>query len=67
MKDRNTFADFVNEHAVACGGNWGQMLMSAIKNGLPDVYAGLEDREYEFVELVEIIESHLDSGIFDQE
>ena len=51
---------FINKHAVACGGNWGAMVMSAIKNGLPDVYAKLEDgREYEFVELCEIIANNL--------
>lgn len=56
-----TVADFVNQHAIACGGNWGAMLMSAIKNGLPKVYEELDDdRDYEFSELFAIIEQNIE-------
>ena len=48
-------AQFVKEHGIACGGNWAAMLMSAIKRGLPEVFKGMEDKEYEFEELCVII------------
>jgi hypothetical protein len=31
------------------------MLMSAIKRGLPETFKSMEDKEYEFFELLEII------------
>ena len=46
---------FVKEHGIACGGDWSAMLMSAIKRGLPETFKSMEDKEYEFFELLEII------------
>lgn len=50
---------FVREHAVACGGDWTAMLMSAIRDGMPEVWATMQPREYTFVELWNIIEENL--------
>jgi len=50
---------FIEKYGVACGGNWSSMLMSTIKNGLPDVYTKMEDRSYKFEELYTIIEENL--------
>lgn len=53
-------AEFVHKHGVACGGNWASMYMWAIRNGMPDVYASLEDhRSYTEIELYRIIETEL--------
>jgi hypothetical protein len=51
--------DFVKQHAVACGGDWSAMLMSAIKSGLPEVFQKMEDRSWSFVELFEVIKQHV--------
>ena len=37
------------------------MLLSAIKNGMPDIYSKMESRDYEFIELLEIIERELEN------
>lgn len=53
-------AEFVRKHGVACGGNWAAMLMSAIRSGLPDEFAKLDDgRSYTLAELAAIIEANL--------
>lgn len=59
VSQEDPIAIFIKKHAIACGGNWSAMLMSAIENGLPDVYQQMEDRSYSFVELYEILESHV--------
>lgn len=53
-------AHFVNTHAVACGGDWCAMAMSAIRYGIPHVFAKL-DREkiYHFKELFDIIADYV--------
>lgn len=57
---QNQVVQFIHKYAVACGGNWGAVLMSAIQYGMPDVYDELDDnRVYEFVELWDIIERRL--------
>lgn len=38
----------------ACGGSWADMLMSGIKRTFPEVYKGLENRPYTFIELINI-------------
>tara|TARA_R100000306_G_C4267866_1_gene88616 strand:- start:54 stop:272 length:219 start_codon:yes stop_codon:yes gene_type:complete len=50
---------FVKEHAIACGGNWAAMLMSAIRRGMPKVFEAMEDKEYEFEELHEVIAENI--------
>jgi aerobic-type carbon monoxide dehydrogenase small subunit (CoxS/CutS family) len=60
MKEEQV-AQFVKEHGIACGGNWAAMLMSAIKRGLPEVFKGMEDKEYEFDELYVIIADSLEA------
>lgn len=55
------YSEFIKTYGVACGGNWTAMLLSAIKNGMPDVYAKMESRNYEFVELLKIIETELEN------
>ena len=51
--------EFINKHAFACGGNWAAMLLSAIKNGLPEVYDNLDaDKNYSFAELYKILENN---------
>lgn len=54
-------AAFIHEHGVACGGNWSSMVMWAIRNGLPNVYAGMEDRSYNEIELYRIIATELEN------
>lgn len=55
-----TMGEFIHRYAVACGGDWGAMFMSAIRNGLPDVYAEMDDnRAYTVVEMADIIEAHI--------
>lgn len=49
------FTKLLREHAVCCGGNWSAMLMSAIRSGLPELYAAMPDRSYGFPELVSLI------------
>lgn len=51
---------FIKTHGVACGGNWAQMLMTAIQNGLPSVWEKLEDRSHSFDELWKIIEENIE-------
>ena len=46
---------FIGKHGIACGGNWANMAMSAIERGLPKVFKELEDKQYDFFELHEII------------
>ena len=50
---------FVKEHGIACGGNWAAMLMSTIQRGLPEVFKEMEDKEYEFEELYEILADNI--------
>lgn len=67
MSEQNEYldkkvAEFVHTHGVACGGNWASMYMWAIRNGMPDVYASLEDhRSYNEIELYRIIETELEA------
>ena len=51
--------EFIKTHGITCGGNWSQMLLSAIKNGLPKVYEKMEDKEWEFEELIKIIKTNI--------
>lgn len=44
------------ENCLACGGNWSNMILSGIRAIFPNVYNTMPDREYTFVELIEIIE-----------
>ena len=43
----------------ACGGEWSEMAMSAIKRGLPDIFKKMKDKEYDFFELLEIIADNI--------
>lgn len=47
------------EHCYACGGNLTAMLMSGIKNAFPEYYDSMEDRSYEFNEIMSILENDL--------
>lgn len=38
-----TFAEFLNEHCTACGGNWSGMLLTGIKKLFPDIYEAIPD------------------------
>ena len=58
-KGKQTIREFINQYGIACGGDWAQMTMQAIKNGLPEVYAKLEDRSYTFTELWKIVEDNI--------
>lgn len=65
MSEQNDYLDkkvieLLHEHGVACGGNWSAMYMCAIRNGMPDVYAAMEDRSYTVIELHRIIETELE-------
>ena len=53
-KPAMTFTEFLN-NCIAGGGNWAAMLMSGIKKVFPDKYAEMEDRQYTFEELLNII------------
>lgn len=44
------------ENCLACGGNWSNMILSGIRAIFPNVYDAMPDREYSFIELIEIIE-----------
>lgn len=44
------------KNCIACGGNWSNMLITGIKSLYPRVYDLMPDREYSFLELVELIE-----------
>ena len=55
-------AEFVKQYGVACGGDWTQMLMQAIKNGFPKVYAEMTDQAYTFGELWDIIKMNIQKG-----
>lgn len=50
---------FVKKHAVACGGDWTSMLLSAIRYGLPDIYKSMPDKEYSFIEVWNIISDNV--------
>lgn len=50
-----TWDKFLN-YCKACGGNWSNMILSGIKAVFPIVYDLMPDREYSFVELIELIE-----------
>ena len=50
---------FINKHGLACGGNMAGMLMASIQKGLPEVFEKLEDRNYSFKELFDLIEENL--------
>jgi hypothetical protein len=53
-------AEFIKKYGIACGGNWTEMFMTAIKNGLPDVYDSMSDKkEYSFEELFKIISENI--------
>ena len=39
----NTSLPFIKEHCIACGGNWGGMLLSGIKALYPDVWQAIPD------------------------
>ena len=43
------------ENAMACGGNWSNMLLSGIKVNYPKIYDVMPDREYSFDELISLI------------
>lgn len=58
MSDEKVVA-FIKEHGTACGGNWTAMLMSAIHNGLPEVYKKMKDRQYSFQELIAILKENV--------
>ena len=48
--------ELVKTHGIACGGNWTAMLMSAIRNGLPEIWKKLDhNKEYEFTEVWDIL------------
>ena len=51
--------EFINKHGLACGGEWSQMAMSAIRRGLPDIFKKMKDKEYDFFELLEIIADNI--------
>jgi len=54
------FTAFVQTYGIACGGNWSATLLSAIRQGLPEVYKQLkDDKDYSFCELVEVIKDNL--------
>ena len=58
--DRDTkIAEFIKTHGVACGGNWANMLMAAIKTGMPDIYKAMPDKEYQVCELYQIIADNI--------
>ena len=61
MKEEEV-AQFVKEHGIACGGNWAAMFMSAIRRGLPEVFEAMEDKQYDFVELQEVIADNTGDG-----
>lgn len=48
------YKEFLHHHCQACGGNWAAMLMSGIRECFPETYAKMEDREYDFEELIKI-------------
>ena len=50
---------FVRDNGIACGGNWAGMFMSAVKNGLPETFEKMEDKEYSFEELYDIIDKEI--------
>ena len=51
---------FINKHGVACGGNWADMLMIAIKNGLPSVFKDMPDNKtYSYEELYKILTDNI--------
>lgn len=52
-----TFDEFIKKHCKAYGGNWAAMLMHGIKAAFPDVYDEMEDRTYEFIELLGILQN----------
>lgn len=55
-------ARFIRDHGEACGGNWAAMAMSAIRNGLPDVYRELpEDQSFDLIELYNIIANSIEN------
>ncbi len=58
-----TVGEFIKKYGVACGGNWGAMIMTAIKNGAPELYDSLDDnKEYDMIELFDLIEEYLKEG-----
>lgn len=49
-----SFDEFLNGCTLH-GGNWSAMIMSGIKEFFPEYYESMEDKDYEFTELIEII------------
>lgn len=45
------FSEFLKQ-CSACGGNWTAMLMTGIKTVFPEHYAQMEDKEYDFSDLI---------------
>lgn len=52
-----TFEDFIS-HCTACGGNWTAMILTGIKDVVPDLYERMPDRSYSFDEVC-FIANHL--------
>ena len=50
---------YISKYGTAGGGNWSAMAMSAIKHGMKPVYNSLEDKEWYFEELCNIICDHV--------
>jgi hypothetical protein len=47
---------FIQSYGMASYGNWSLMLMSTIKNGLPEIYSTLDNnKSYTCIELYNII------------
>jgi hypothetical protein len=40
---------------TACGGNWAAMVMSGIRDVFPEMYATMPDRDYDFIELCQML------------
>ena len=51
--------EFVRDHGTACGGNWANMFMSAIRGGLKKTFEKMEDKSYSFEELYDIIDQEI--------
>ena len=53
--------EFIRNHGTAHGGNWTAMFMSAIRDGLKETFEKMEDKEYSFEELYDIIDKEINS------
>ena len=51
--------DFIKNDCMACGGNWTRMILSGIKRRWPEFWDSLPNKNYDFLEAVDIVDNKL--------